>query len=359
MHLSSIMSMELLESEIAAGYIRKTKHPDLDLYVLGYTDKAQFDRRWNKATMNCRGLIVDGNNNVVARSYPKFWNIQEPESIIKLDYDGPVEVTDKMDGSLIIAFLEPPVTKFNGGSPLEVQHNGFASRGSFTSDHAYEADDIWTEKYSEVELRADHTFLFELIVPRNRIVVNYGDMRDLVLLGAIENATGKIIGPDYAASLLNWPGPTAKVFKFNSVREAFEAPPRPNAEGYVIRAGNAMCKIKQADYVELHRIVTNLNKRTLWERFGAGETVESVCEKIPDELHSFVIETYEDLELRHHEIYTTALNEFIDCNDDDRKTFALKANETPYPHLLFKIYDQGENSIDADIWKMIRPPAER
>ena len=80
-----------------------------------------------------------------------------------------------------------------------------ATRGSLNSDQATVATDIWQQKYPGVRFGHDVTPLFEIVYPDNRIVTDYGDMRDLVLLAVIDMATGA----DLPHEALDWPGPRA------------------------------------------------------------------------------------------------------------------------------------------------------
>jgi hypothetical protein len=50
--------------------------------VISYTQHCQFDRKWNDATIACRGLILDTNGCVVARPFGKFFNFGEPSPIV-------------------------------------------------------------------------------------------------------------------------------------------------------------------------------------------------------------------------------------------------------------------------------------
>ncbi|MFB9080967.1 hypothetical protein ACFFWB_26745 [Flavobacterium procerum] len=65
---------------ISANYVRVNKHPEQDLYIYNYTQNAQFERVWNEITIACRGLILDKDLNVVARPFPKFFNLGEMEN---------------------------------------------------------------------------------------------------------------------------------------------------------------------------------------------------------------------------------------------------------------------------------------
>ena len=101
------MNFELLDEMIAAKYISEKKHPDADLYIYNYTQKAQFERFWNETTMQCRGLILDGQRKIVARPFKKFFNYGEHETLSIPD--GPFKVYEKMDGSLGILYGDYPL----------------------------------------------------------------------------------------------------------------------------------------------------------------------------------------------------------------------------------------------------------
>ena len=92
-----------LQSMIDEQYIKVQKHPEEDLYIYNYTAKAQYERVWNEWTLQCRGLIMDADQKVVARPFPKFFNLGEIEGQV-LPKES-FEVYEKMDGSLGILYL--------------------------------------------------------------------------------------------------------------------------------------------------------------------------------------------------------------------------------------------------------------
>ena len=59
--------MQVNKQLIKDGYISERKHPECDYYIYNYTSKAQYQKQWEEDTMNCRGLILDGEGNVIAR----------------------------------------------------------------------------------------------------------------------------------------------------------------------------------------------------------------------------------------------------------------------------------------------------
>jgi RNA ligase len=54
-------------------------------------------------------------------------------------------------------------------------------------------------------------------------------------------------------------------------------------------------KIKYAEYVRLHRLVTGLSARTVWEVLVAGGDLDALTQPLPDELHPWVRTVAEEL----------------------------------------------------------------
>lgn len=387
--IKDIMNPDLLHRMVEEGYVRYQTHPTLPLGIWNYSEKAQFDKKWNEATLACRGLITTaveisdfdvhvGDAEVIARPWRKFFNYGEGR--LRIDDTMPVEVTDKMDGSLGILYprsteLSIKMSCFgpNAGRTETVEPDDWAiaTRGSFASEQAVHATKVWKDRYDdEIYVNPDYTFLFEIIYPENRIVCNYGDMDDLVLLGAVHIERGYYLGPNEAAGILRWPGPVTQVFPYRNIAEAFAADPRPNAEGFVVRSGTEIVKIKQVDYIELHRIVTNLTPLSLWRRLSARETLESLAEYIPDEWHEWLrteysklMDAYNDVEQRviesmekvqiemMEEVGRSLFSEEVILND--RKIWARHIKKSADNKYLFLMLDR--KPIDQLIWTEIRP----
>ena len=262
------IDLEELREMVEQGYVRKVVHPSGLLELFNYSEKCTYEGMWNDTTRQCRGLILDLNGNVVARPFRKFFNYGEPNAP-ELDLDAPVIVTDKADGSCGIRYLAP-----DGEWAI-------ATRGSFTSDQAIHATALLRTKYAKArQMRDDLTYLFEVVYAANRIVVDYGDMDDLILLDIIDTETGEgrsptsVVGYDPDNPPWGyWPGPRVEVFEHHTLRAALEAPPRPGQEGLVVffPGSGERLKIKQADYVAIHRLVFGLTARRIWENAGVHD----------------------------------------------------------------------------------------
>jgi RNA ligase len=354
LHIDSILDPWTLVHALNAGLVRRQEHPTLPLDIYNYTNACQIGHKWNYVTRTCRGLIVNRHaGEVIARPFRKFFNYGEESSGLDPwnSLDSLVRVTDKMDGSLGILYQAEP------------GEYAVATRGSFNSDQALHATETWLTRYADQFTPPDgKTLLFEIVYPANRIVVDYGDLDDLVLLGGVDIATGSSFGPD---AVDDWPGPRAKVFPYKTFREALSAPPRPNAEGLVVHfiRSDLRLKLKQADYVALHRIVFGLNERVVWEHMKTNADVDALVSALPEEFESWVNDVADRLFgqwfVMDSEVESTfwALEDAGLTDPGSRKEFALAIKDKPawLKSCLFLALD-GKNYTGL-IWKQLDPGA--
>ena len=378
MKITDLMDPALLAKMRLEGYVRQQTHPTEPLVILNYTEKAQFEGMWNDVTRNCRGLIYDINNyEIVARPFPKFFNLSEYGPDTKLgdvafDLSERVVVTDKLDGSLGIAYRRPSDDQW-----------AVATRGSFTSDQALHATAKLQEYIADPELVfqpcACHTYLFEIVYPENRIVVDYRGLDELILLGAMEkDCTGCAIDtlyhnfmpPEMVFEEGGWNGFVTETFSYESFQQALEAEPRPGKEGLVVYfpERDFRVKIKQEEYIALHRIVTGLNERMVWERMFTQDGVRGLTQKLPEEFVPWVHEVYDRLLREFYVIFDKVSDAYEDWGGEENKRSFLvesgaRRNYAEYmkdnhPELLsyaFLRYDQNWDKLREKIWKDIKP----
>lgn len=343
MRLTDLFSAGQLDAAIADGFIRRQYHPTYPLAILNYTELAQFKREWNDVTRNSRGLIYNTDTlEVIARPFPKFFNHGEDHHPA-FSLDEPVTVTDKLDGSLGIVYA------WDGR--LHV-----ATRGSFTSEQAIKATGILRRQYPYWAPPVGVTVLFEIIYPTNRIVLDYGPVEDLILLGSVHIKSGETFTPEET----RWNGARADTFPYATFAEALAAEPRKNAEGFVVhfRQSDVRIKIKQADYVALHKIVTGWNERTIWEMLATGKDYASLLAGVPDEFHAWAMGIAEDLNDKYngmvggaHAVHYAILDSLPDGYE--RKEYATVAATSTFRPALFQLLDGRDISEWA--WKQIRP----
>ena len=278
--LADVLDPVELATAVENGLVRQQRHPSRPFVIYNYTEACQYTGSWSPVTLACRGLIVDADGRILARPYGKFFNHTEPYAP-RLDATAEVHVTDKADGSLGILY--------DDGDGLAV-----ATRGSFASDQALHATALLRNRYRDFAPPAGLTVLVEIIYPANRIVIDYAGLDDLVLLGAVDIASGRTYGPE---AVPDWPGPVVESFAYASLAEALAAPPRDGREGLVVHFPDAdqRVKIKYAEYVRLHRLVTGLTARSVWEVMVAGSGLEDLVEPLPDEFHTWVLNVAAEL----------------------------------------------------------------
>jgi hypothetical protein len=257
------------------GLVTEVAHPEKPtVKIFNYTPECQFDRKWDNVTLQCRGLIMDiSTGEILARPLPKFFNYEE---YIEMGGQIPTEdpiVTDKLDGSLGILY------QLNGKMWI-------ATRGSFTSDQAIWATDWWRNNMSDELYDNATTHLFEIIFDANRIVLKY-DFEGLVYLGSVDTQTG------VSNQTLEFPGiRNVEHYPFTSVEELAKLN-LTNREGYVLfyEKADLRVKIKFEDYVRLHKIVTGLSEKGLWELLqekGLDVSPQEVIQDVPDEFFAWM-----------------------------------------------------------------------
>ena len=365
----NIITRQIVKKYVDERLVSETKHPELDLWIYNYTPKCQYDQKWDDVTMMCRGLIFDKNGNVVARPFKKFFNIEEKHDDIPSEN---FKVYEKYDGSLGILYFCDDSNVAGDDSNVagddiinnsnvvvdDVINNSnvvVATRGSFTSEQAIKGTKILREKYKDYVFDRRYTYLFEIIYPENKIVVDYHSTEDLILLAIIDTKTGMDIPM------------TSEHFKhFNVVRlydginditQLREGDDNgANREGYVILFESGLrIKLKFSEYVRLHKIVTELTEKRIWEHLKNKESISELLEHVPDEFYKWVINMLKKYNTGYSRIENDVKSEFKTIKHiKDRKSYAKEALKSKYKTILFKMYDKNPY-YDEHIWKMLEP----
>jgi len=378
--------LQQLENYSQNGLLQKQTHPKFDLTIWNYSPKVQYERLWDEITIQCRGLVTNSKGDVVARPFKKFFNYEEhkPEDIPNEDY----VVYEKMDGSLGILFYyeeeltderryniwfnnnyETGMERFFNPNDLPDFDNPYyeptpkkggewilATRGSFTSPQAIKGKEI-LGRHDISAWRKDNTYLFEIIYPENRIVVDYKGEEKLVVLGAIHTETGNEV-PDSSLFFLQESGfeivTTYKTWGegYDLLKEEISK----DREGYVIRFKNGFrMKIKGDEYKRLHKIITNISNRDIWEYLKDNKPMDEILDKVPDEFYNWVRETARDLTVRFENINKDycEIYENLKSRNLDRKEFAIRAKHYRHSNILFNMLD-GTNPKKT-IWKILYP----
>jgi len=356
-------SLKPYEERVDLGFIRRVDRGDLVLY--NYTDHCTYEKAWDEYTRNARGIVFHKDTGkVIARPFPKFFNLGETqETMFKNLPSGGYTVAEKMDGSLGVIY-------FHDG---EWQVN---TRGSFTSDQAIEGLNM-LRGYDMSRVPENLTLLAEIIYPSNKIVVNYGDERKLVLLGARITESGKDV-----SSLVEHLGTGMEVaprfdLTIPQMIELQKTLPK-DKEGFVVyfHENDLRVKIKGDEYMKIAKLLADLSPLSIWENMYMGKVKREVLEQIPEEYRN----EWEPIRDKIEDRYNQVLNEvnqdietiresihvlkewpkFTFADKDERAKIGLftkeKAGLLKHPGGVFPVLMRQE---DKYIMKLIRPTGNK
>ena len=365
-----------VDALVKDGLAQVTKHPERDLWIANYSDHCARSRLWrvDDLLLDLRGLVFDASGQVVARGWRKFFNVSEWEGVGLDDLaalGGDFEVAEKLDGSLILAFTDPK------DNALIV-----ASRGSFVSSHAQEAEAYLRATYPDFVARSEAfarmaegvpiwTCLFEWTGPQNRHVVRY-DQPALTLIGIVEPYSGHEVS---YARLARWASdhgvPAVQALAYDDWGAFYERVgkvERPNAEGYVIHwpAKQVRVKVKHEEYLRLHRIIFGLSGRAIWEvlrEAGGFGKVQELIAALDEEDGDWVravsdglIAAHADLTTRAYKFLHALIHEGVDTHDRASRGLIARrviAEQPDIQHVVFTILDDKDPRAVA--WRGLEP----
>ena len=360
---------------VAQGYLIVQKHPTEDLRIYNYSQKTQYEGYWNEITLACRGLILDSKGQIHASTFDKFFNYGQKEAVIPENCD--FIAYEKMDGSYIGSYW------VNG----EVYLN---TKGSFDFDYVKMATHILNTRYAEAKKKMvpELTYVFELIFPAGRIVLDYGDRQDLVLLAVFSIESGKELpvemfaqhGFNLAPGERYPAGTDLKVLQERNIN---------NKEGYVVKflapphgipffidysmsqhvRKYPRVKIKFDEYVYLHRIITNVTSYDIYDAIRReGGVPEELLERVPDEFYAWVRMYEKKLFTKYAEVAEMAFHSYdaVIRNlppDFSRHQFIRQASGREFTKfntsLMINIYDLDFRTFRKHLWANIKPPFEK
>ncbi|GGT37217.1 T4 RnlA family RNA ligase [Streptomyces purpureus] len=376
-----------LAAALDAGHVTRKAHPELPLSIYTYTRTCQYERIWNRVTIRCRGLVADDTTGeIVALPLPKFFNVGEHETgqpYAPALPDEPFEVYDKVDGSLAVIF------HYAGAWRV-------ASKGSFISTQA-----TWAQRHLDGRdtsaLTPGVTYLAEVLYPQNRIVVDYGDRRDLVLLAAFRK-DGSELPLTEAAGHWEQIGsvvtvrPAMPLTELLALTESNTLPDGSkstgtDAEGFVLRfASGVRAKAKIAEYVRLHKVLTGVTERDIWRSHGiqrfaelpakqltqglgcstadleahGGKPLDALLEQVPDEFDAWVREVIVRIEeaTASRERAVEEAYASLAHLAGDRGAFARAARELPDARLRSALFLRLDGrSTELVAYRSVRPEA--
>jgi len=206
------------------------------------------------------------------------------------------------------------------------------------------------------------TYLFELIAPWNRIVCDYGEREELILLGArSENFEASHDELSELAKMLGCN--VTRKFNFEDYKE-IQKLNWENQEGFIVRFSNGdRCKIKFADYVKLHRVLTNCSSYDIWENLMTfNKLPEEFLNDVPDEFYQWVKGVESALrkayEFQLH-LHMATVSTILRYGGLDRKTIAERVMATTGVNrgVLFGLIDGKD--VTEKLWKLVKPAYQK
>lgn len=341
--------------------IKVTEHPVHPLSILNYTPmspKTKF--------RECRGLVVDTDNNVIARPFKRFFNWAETgneefTNFIKIEMKNfnlnDFTAMSKEDGSLVILY------HFDGSWHTNTRNN-FAS----ALDTKLNAEITWFDAIKKAfkvdslsdlnkcNLDTDFTYLFELVGP-NKIIRMYPETQAYLLSAfhAKEDIEMSNTELDKVASKLGVVRPEQR--HFSGVDEIHLhlnklSKTDPTFEGYVIRDNSgSRFKIKSPSYFELHSLWGN-------GEFTAKRLIPFILKNEGDELLTY----FPEVKPRYDEYKEKIESEYDNLKSiwkenwqiKDQKEFALSIlNKTDFHAILFSLRSrEGKNQTEESLKEM-------
>ena len=358
------------ENYIEPGYVSIQSHAEFPLSIYAYGRKTVCEQKWDGVTTKCRGIIVNNlTGEIVARPFEKFHNYGTgSDAGVEVGLGEPT-VWEKMDGFMCTLYTW-------GGVDY------IASKGSFHSIHAKWAS-AWLRQHfgTSLGVPAGNTAVFEGLHPDLRIVVDYADRKELVLLTVIENETGREYAPhalrDFARAKglalpveFNLTLENARIYTMGEDHGASE-------EGYVLTwyldgKPPFRLKLKFIEYLRLHRMVTGVSPKRIWEVLAGNQTPEldEYLKQSTPWFSAFVQKWMKALTLEHDRIKSESITRFaaafINAKDyvNDlgyadftglRKAYAAKfltPENKEFQAVLFALLD--EKDVRPIIWKMVK-----
>lgn len=371
---------EFLTEYINTGLVDIASHDTFPLDLYTYGRKTVHENLWDGVTSKCRGIIVHRETgDVVARPFLKFHNYG---SVFLTGEDeaasmGEPVIWEKMDGFMCTQYV------WEG-------RNYIASKGSFHSPHAKWATKEFNRAIVKVghvdggSLREGWTLMFEGLNRDLRIVVDYGQRQELVLLAVINNETGEELRPNELREFAKSIGfSTPKLFDISiatATRITLATGIGTHGTGNEVDEGFVLTwyqngrppfrlKLKYVEYLRLHRMVTGMNPKAIWEVLSQGQNLDEYVNYSTPWFKEFFLKWQRVLVSAHMQIWLDANKLYQHAQaavekkfpegfatpqelHEGRKYFAQTVSDSELSSLAFAILDGKD--LKPLIWKRVK-----
>jgi hypothetical protein len=306
------------------------KHPKFpELVQFNYDMIESFKNKNHPIVKECRGLILNSedNWNVVAYPFNRFANYGE-DWADEIDWNS-AQVQEKIDGSLIIVYYYG----YKWNAATRNSPNASGNVGNFDITFCELFWQYFYAEYNMQQLNTLLTYMFELVDPKNRVVVDY-KQGNIYLVGIRGNLSNQEI--PVSSVEFNCPFNTVNSFPLKSFDEIIEASKILNPlehEGYVVvDKFFHRVKIKSPKYVLIHHMKDGFGIRRIIDLIKLGETNE-VLSYFPEYLKLF--KKVEDKINQFSEDYEHIYSKYKDI--ESQKEFALQVIKYGQSSVLFSL----------------------
>jgi RNA ligase len=360
---------EFSEKYENTGLVERRHHADFPLDLLCYSRKCVHEDVWDRATSLCRGIIItrgqDGGE-IIARPFTKFHNYgsDTPGGESQAIPIGQPVIWEKMDGFMCTTYRWE-------------NKDYIASKGSFHSVHAKWATAQIRKMFGgRIPIDDGTTLVFEGLHKDLRVVIDYKERQELVLLAAIDGETGEELPPGVLEGLatgLGFNTPLNYELTLEQARAASLGDGKCSEEGYVLtwyRAGQPpfRLKMKFIEYLRLHRMVTGVSPKRIWDVLSTGSTeIDEYLSQSTPWFSAFVQKWIKALNTEYGRINDAAMTVYVkgldaagdwNCHGNlgqIRKAFAevvTRSENREFSAVAFAMLDGKDYRLV--IWKQVR-----
>lgn len=117
-------------------------------------------------------------------------------------------------------------------------------------------------------------------------------------------------------------------------------------------------KAKGAEYLRLHKILTGVSAKTIWECLASGQGLTDILDHVPDEFYAWATKTADELRSTYAEVEAVAAARHSEIATlPSRKHQAIAIADFEHKAVVFRLLD-GKPHTEL-IWKHIKPAADR
>jgi RNA ligase len=204
------------------------------------------------------------------------------------------------------------------------------------------------------------TYLFEIIYPENRIVVDYGTRAELVLLAIRDTNTGEEGDVAIEASRLRLtPARRFTIATLADLDALLAGMDGVREEGFVCRFSNGLrAKFKCEDYRRLHRIITGVSAKSIWEALSTVGTIEEVTRSAPADFTAWATGIAAKLTVQHDALVVSArkVSDAARGLPTRKEQAAVILEQAPeLSGIVFSLLDGQDERASGRAWKLCKP----